>query len=117
MRHFPQRAVNNKKLNVEVNKTRNDMRDVMYSQVNSDLNVNVANTAITHHHIDAKVDAPYITMWMDEEFLCCRYASNLHLSLNVAKTCVESRIFFAKGKSYALLVDMGGIKSTTREAR
>jgi hypothetical protein len=116
MRHFPQRAVNNKNLNVEVNKIPNDMPDVLYSQVNSGLNVNLANPAITHQ-FDTEVGAPYITMWMDEDFLCCRYASNLHLSLNVAKSCVESRIFFAKGKSYPLLVDMGGIKSTTREAR
>lgn len=65
-----------------------------------------------------KVETPFITLWMDEEgFLCGRYAQNLHLSLEAAVSVVESRIFFAKGNSYPLLIDMRGIKSTTRQAR
>jgi hypothetical protein len=65
-----------------------------------------------------KVETPYITLWMDEEgFLCGRYPENTHLSLEVAISIVESRIFFAKGNSFPLLIDMRGIKSTTRKAR
>lgn len=56
-------------------------------------------------------------MWMDNGILCARYEPDLHLSLDVAKACVEARIFFSKGEAYPLLVDMKGIKSTTKEAR
>ena len=68
--------------------------------------------------LEEKVNTPYISLWMDEEgFLCCQYAENLHLSLEVAVSIVESRIFFAKGNTYPLLIDMRGIKSTTKKAR
>jgi hypothetical protein len=60
---------------------------------------------------------PYVTMWMDEDFLCARYKKALHMTLEIAKSCVGARLFFAAGKSYPLLVDMQGIKSVTTEAR
>jgi hypothetical protein len=67
---------------------------------------------------EEKMETPYISLWMDQEgFLCGRYADDLHLSYDAAVSVVESRIFFAKGLSYPLLVDMRGIKSTTKEAR
>lgn len=69
---------------------------------------------ITHQE---KFETPYITFWMDQGFLCCRYADDLHLSHEVAVFVVESRIFFAKGEGYPLLIDIRGIKSTTRKAR
>jgi hypothetical protein len=64
-----------------------------------------------------KFETPYVTFWMEEDFLCCRYADDLHLSLDIATFIVESRIFFAKGRSYPLLIDMRGIKSTSKKAR
>jgi hypothetical protein len=68
--------------------------------------------------IEGKLETPFISMWLDKEgFLYCRYAEDVHLSLDTAISIVESRIFFAKGRSYPLLVDMRGIKSTTRKAR
>ena len=68
--------------------------------------------------IKERVETPYVSMWMDEEgFLCCQYCKDLHLSLEAAISVVESRIFFAKGASYPLLIDMRGIKSTTKKAR
>jgi len=66
---------------------------------------------------EEKFETPYVKFWMDQGFLCCRYADDLHLSLDVAVFAVESRIFFAKGLSYPLLIDMRGIKSTTKQAR
>jgi hypothetical protein len=59
----------------------------------------------------------YVTMWMEENILCARYADNLHMTLEIAKSCVGARVFFSKGESYALLIDMKGIKSVTPEAR
>lgn len=64
-----------------------------------------------------KFESPYLTLWMEGGMLFGRYAPDLHLSLAVAKACVEARIFYSKGQAYPLLVDMKGIKSTTREAR
>lgn len=64
-----------------------------------------------------KIETPHIQLWMEDEILYCKYAQNLHMNLNVAKFCVEARIFFSKGKSFPLLIDMRGIQSTTSEAR
>lgn len=63
------------------------------------------------------VEPPHLTMRMEDGFLFCTYAKDLHLSLDVAKACVEARIFFSKGETTLLLIDMTGIKSTTRAAR
>src|SRR5689334_20901577 len=64
-----------------------------------------------------RFETPYVTFWMEEDFLCCRYAEDLHLSLDIAIFIVESRIYFTKGKSYPLLIDMRGIRSTSKKAR
>lgn len=64
-----------------------------------------------------RYESSYITMWMQDGILCARYAPDLHVSIDVARIVVEARIFFSKGQSYPLWVDMKGIKSTTREAR
>ena len=64
-----------------------------------------------------RYESSYISMWMSDGILCARYAANLHVSIEVAKTVVEARIFYSKGQSYPLWVDMKGIKSMTREAR
>ncbi len=63
------------------------------------------------------MDTPYASMWMEGGILYCKFAHDLHVSLDVARACVELRIFFSKSKSYPLLIDMRGIKSTTRESR
>ncbi|MBX2970175.1 MAG: hypothetical protein KF803_12465 [Cyclobacteriaceae bacterium] len=62
-------------------------------------------------------ETPYVTMWLKDGLVYCKYADDLDLSIEVAKFCVESRIFFTKGKPAVLLVDMKGIKSTSKEAR
>lgn len=66
---------------------------------------------------ESRFSLPYLSMWMEGEILCGEYTKDLHLSLEVAKACVEARLFFSKGKMSVLLVDMRGIKSTTRDAR
>jgi hypothetical protein len=67
--------------------------------------------------INEVMETPYITMWIKDGIMYCKYANGIHVSLDVAKTIVEARIYFSKGKSYQLLIDMRGIKSTTKEAR
>lgn len=64
-----------------------------------------------------EVATPYIRMWIDEQIMYCKYADDLMLSLDIARSCVEARIHFSRGKSYPVVVDMRGLKSATREAR
>lgn len=59
----------------------------------------------------------YVNLRLEDDIMYCTYANNLHVSLEVAKAVVESRIYFSKGKDYLLLIDMRGIKSSTKEAR
>ena len=73
---------------------------------------------LEHSEILEAVDTPFMSMWKDDSgLLCARYINDLHLSLDVAIAVVESRIYFARGRAYPILVDMRGIKSTTKEAR
>ena len=64
-----------------------------------------------------KFENEYVTMWIEDGILFARLSASLEMTLSIAKACVESRIFFSKGESYPLLVDMTGVKATTREAR
>jgi hypothetical protein len=67
--------------------------------------------------IKESFESPHVSMWLDGDIMCARYVKNLKMTLDVAKSCVGARLFFAKGKSYPLLVDMTGIKSVTADAR
>jgi hypothetical protein len=60
---------------------------------------------------------PYVSMWMEEGILYGKYVDDLHMTLEIAKYCVDSRFQFSNSRSFALLVDMRGIKSMTPEAR
>ena len=62
-------------------------------------------------------ESPHVTMWFEGGVLCCSYAVDLHLTLEVAKSVVEARIFLSKGKPYPLLIDMTGLNGTTGAAR
>jgi hypothetical protein len=64
-----------------------------------------------------KYESQYVTMWVEEGILCAEFSKGLEMTLEIAKSCVEARIFFSKGKSYPLLVDMTEVKSMTWEAR
>lgn len=67
--------------------------------------------------LKSSFENPYVTMWMDENLLCARYINDLHMTLEIAKSCVRARLLFSKGESFALLIDMRGIKSVTPDAR
>jgi hypothetical protein len=64
-----------------------------------------------------KFESPYVTMSLEDGIISCRYVPDLHLTLEIARACVEARIFFTKGKGYPVLVDMRGIASSTGAAR
>lgn len=49
--------------------------------------------------------------------MCCKYADDLHVTMEVARSVVDARIVFSKGKRYPVLVDMKGVKSSTGAAR
>lgn len=67
--------------------------------------------------LEDQLVTPYVSLRIEEDIMYCKYTDNLHVSLEVARACVESRIFFSKGKEFLVLVDMRGVKSTTKEAR
>jgi len=91
------------------------MAKCFYISQSNPLPVNAVQTL--KKDVKEMFEIPYVTMWIEGPIMYAKYVDDLHLSLDVAKTCVEGRIFFSKGKSFPLLVDMTGIKSTTREAR
>lgn len=64
-----------------------------------------------------KYESPYVTMWIKEGILFARFTSNLEMTLDVARTCVEARIFFSRGVSYPICVDMRDLKSMDKQAR
>ena len=66
---------------------------------------------------ETKFESPHATVWLDGGIMYCRFAADLHVSLDVARSVVERRIFFSQGKHYPLLIDMRGIKSSTGAAR
>lgn len=64
-----------------------------------------------------KMVTPYATIWREGAFMRAKFADQLDLTLEIAKSIVEARIYYSKGKSYPLLVDVRGLRSTTRDAR
>ena len=78
----------------------------------------MAEDRLTARGVDEdRYTTPYISMWKDGEIICGEFMKDIHLSLEVAKSCVDARLFFSGGKMVSLLVDMRGIKSTTKPAR
>src|SRR5689334_3013963 len=66
---------------------------------------------------ETRFESPYVTMWIDRGIMFCRYADDLRLTLEVARTIVEQRVAFSRGRHYLLLIDMRGISATTGAAR
>lgn len=64
-----------------------------------------------------KMVTTYATIWKDGEFMRAKLVDQLDLTLDIAKAIVEARIYYSKGRSYPLLVDVRGLRSTTRDAR
>jgi hypothetical protein len=61
-------------------------------------------------------ESSYVKMSIQSNILHCKYADNTRLSEDVARSCIENRIFLSRGKSYPVLTDMLGVVSTTHEA-
>lgn len=64
-----------------------------------------------------RYESPYVTMWIKEDILFATFAPNLVMTLDIARICVEARIFFSRGHSYPLCVDMRGLASMDKAAR
>lgn len=59
----------------------------------------------------------YMRIWEDDGILVCKFADGLEMDLDIAKACVGLRLEYSRGESFALLVNMKGMKSATKEAR
>lgn len=64
-----------------------------------------------------RYESPYVTMWIKNGILFANFQSNLAMTEDIARTCVEARIFFSRGHSYPLCVDMRGLASMDKGAR
>ena len=64
-----------------------------------------------------EIQTPYVRLRIEGKIMYCTYADDLDVTLEVAKACVETRLQLSRGKSYPVIVDMRGIKSTSRDAR
>jgi len=56
-------------------------------------------------------------MWIKDGILFARFAPSLEMTHDIARTCVEARIFFSRGASYPICVDMRELKSMDKQAR
>jgi hypothetical protein len=67
--------------------------------------------------LEDRIDNQYIRIRKDGDFLYGIFADNLHVTIDIAKACVETRLALSEGRSYPQLIDVTGIKSITKEAR
>ena len=81
------------------------------------LNFVCHQSTIAQINMSDHFESEFLTLWIEDGILYGRYTKNLDMTLEIAKVCVESRIYFAKGRSYPVIVDMKGISSSTRDAR
>src|SRR5688572_2145269 len=62
-------------------------------------------------------ETPYLKIWKESEILHCVFAEKLDITLEIARSCVETRLKFSNGVSYPCLIDMKHIRSANKEAR
>jgi hypothetical protein len=74
------------------------------------------NSFTVSGNFEDEYESSYIKMSIKSSILHCKYAPNLRLSEDVARSCVEGRIFLSRGRSYPVLIDMLGVVSTTHDA-
>ena len=64
-----------------------------------------------------EIETPYIKLKIENGIIIGRFADDLEMDLDIAKHCVEKRIELCGGIPFALLADMRGIRSISKEAR
>ncbi len=64
-----------------------------------------------------EVETVHIKFWKEKGILCCKYAEDTHIDLEIAKHCVQERINFSDQASYPCFVDMRNVKSASKQAR
>ena len=65
----------------------------------------------------SEVETNYIKLGREEGILCGAFVKNIHIDLEKAKECVQTRVDFSQGISYPCLFDMREVRSITKEAR
>jgi len=63
--------------------------------------------------------SPYVTYQFEEEFniVKARYAKNLSVDIEAARSIVESRLKLTNGKKHYFFVDISNIREVTPEAK
>jgi hypothetical protein len=64
-----------------------------------------------------KAQNEYAVVTEENGILTCRFKKGLHMDFEIAKTCVQLRMDFSKGRPYPVLVDMRELVSLSKDAR
>ena len=64
-----------------------------------------------------QIETQYVKLRLQDGILFGQFATNIHMNLEIAKHCVETRINFIKHTSYPFVIDLRGIRSISKEAR
>jgi hypothetical protein len=59
----------------------------------------------------------FVSIWIEDGILMSDYKPGTVMDFDAAKTIVEDRLQYTKGKSFPILIDFTHIKSVTKEAR
>ena len=77
----------------------------------------MAGTVSVNKSFPDKLETAYMTLWIDDGILHCKFCDSLDMDLDIAKNCVGERVTFSNFTSYPCLIDMKGLVSVTKEAR
>ncbi len=64
-----------------------------------------------------QIETQYVRLRLENGILFGQFAPNIHMNLDIAKHCVETRINFCKHTAYPFVIDLRGIRSISKEAR
>jgi hypothetical protein len=63
------------------------------------------------------IETPYSKFWIVDDVICGSFSENLEINLEIAKQTVQYRVALCEGRDRLCLIDLRGVKSTTKEAR
>lgn len=64
-----------------------------------------------------KTTNPYVRLYIKDDILIGQYKERLHITLEIAKEIVQSRLAFTNGEKYATMIIARGITGMDKPAR
>jgi hypothetical protein len=72
---------------------------------------------LTLPYIKPEVETIYLKLWKRDGVICGAFNNNTDVNLEVAQHCVQHRIALCEGKDRLCMIDMRGVRSSTKDAR